>query len=453
MFACSRTHLCIGLIFIIGLGLSILLMLNAQVGADQANLLVQGWLFSQGKILPFGNPVSGGGYSPGSLQSILVGLPLLLWQHHHAPIVLIIVFHSIAFILLMQIVSESFGKRACIIFAVLYWLNPWRLYFSGFIWNPNYLFLIGAVHFWSLWKLKDQSRLLPSALLTMSIGLGVGLHSSIIILALTAAWLFLKKAIHIHWGGVLLGAIISLLPLLPWLFLDGQIPINPTEKTGFWGRGLVYVYPLLKGFSYWLRYPSLYISSGFLDLNLPSLFGFSVEYYVKKVFSVLGAVTTLIALIVNIHFCRTVFAKPNQQSDNVKWLNSVVVVSFCSLLIACAISPVTILYWHTIIIFHVSLLPIIWFFSQSNYQKWAYSFTTIFALLTVVLIPLLAIGSSQYSCNNNEVLSKNFQQNYTMIDELHIADECQISRNDADGIELSVFELPDDVFMKLDFKK
>jgi hypothetical protein len=77
------------------------MVVRAQPGGDQLNLLARGWLLAErGELVVSGNPLSSGGRGPGAATSVLVGLPLELWRDHRAPVVLVWLLHAGAWLLL-----------------------------------------------------------------------------------------------------------------------------------------------------------------------------------------------------------------------------------------------------------------------------------------------------------------------------------------------------------------
>jgi hypothetical protein len=91
------------------------MLARTQVGGDAIGLLSRGWLLAaKGIWVPFGNPVasSAGGYVPGGLTALLVGLPLELWMDPRAPVALILIFHLAAYWMLDRVVGEALGGRA-----------------------------------------------------------------------------------------------------------------------------------------------------------------------------------------------------------------------------------------------------------------------------------------------------------------------------------------------------
>src|SRR5262249_10884516 len=155
-----------------GLALSVLFWTRQAIGGDQLNLLARGWLLAvEGRWIPYGNPMSTGGATPGGLTSLLVGLPLMVWRDYRAPSVVILLSHAAAvlllshaaaFLLLDRALRPILSPRERLLFAVFYWLNPWRVFFSGYLWNPNYLYLFGAVHLATALRLRRRAGALDS---------------------------------------------------------------------------------------------------------------------------------------------------------------------------------------------------------------------------------------------------------------------------------------------------
>ena len=137
-------------LFAAGLAIALGLLLRSQVAGDQLNLLARGWLLeARGIWISYGNPMSTGGKAPGGITSLLVALPLFLWQDHRAASALVLLFHVLAWLILDGTLKRVLTPYERVLLALLYWLNPWQLYFASFLWNPNYLYLFGVLHLWS----------------------------------------------------------------------------------------------------------------------------------------------------------------------------------------------------------------------------------------------------------------------------------------------------------------
>ena len=145
--ALRRNDRRVGALFAAGLALSLLLAFRSQAGGDQLNLLARGWLLlAHGEWIPYGNPSSSGGAVPGGVTALLVAGPLLVARHHRAAVFGVLLTQVVAFWLLDRWLRQAAGPRERLLFALFYWLNPWRLVLSGFLWNPGYLLLAGAAH-------------------------------------------------------------------------------------------------------------------------------------------------------------------------------------------------------------------------------------------------------------------------------------------------------------------
>ena len=148
------------LVVVLGAFFSVSMLVRSQVAGDQLNMLARGWfLITDGVWIPFGLPTSAGGKAPGGLTALVTGLPLLVWRHHRAPTLLILGLQIVAFWVLDRLVSRVTGRSGRLLFAILYWLSPWRLYHSTFLWNPNTMLFFGALHFWSVYRQRHQARL------------------------------------------------------------------------------------------------------------------------------------------------------------------------------------------------------------------------------------------------------------------------------------------------------
>lgn len=84
-------------LFLVGLAVGRVMVARSQVSGDQLNLLARGWrLAADSVVVPFGNPTSAGGNFPGRLQSLLTGVPPLLWRDYRALALAILLAHVAA---------------------------------------------------------------------------------------------------------------------------------------------------------------------------------------------------------------------------------------------------------------------------------------------------------------------------------------------------------------------
>src|SRR5260370_19999271 len=188
---------------------------RSQVGGDQLNLLARGWLLAtRGQMVWFGNPLSTGGRAPGGIPTLLVGLPLLVWRDPRGATAAGALCHLAAFLVLDRTLARIVSPRERLAFVILYWLSPWQLYFGTFLWNPNYLFLGGAVHLATAWRLRGAPDLGASLLHTVALVLGMQIHPSFLLLAAASALLWWRRYLRPHARGAALGAALGALPLV-----------------------------------------------------------------------------------------------------------------------------------------------------------------------------------------------------------------------------------------------
>jgi len=145
---------------------------------------------------------------------LLVGLPLFLWRDHRAASALVLLFHVLAYGILDGSLKRILSSAERVLLALLYWLNPWQLYFAAFLWNPNYLYLFGAVHLWSALAQRERARFWPSLLHAAGLVLAFQIHASCVLLAAASVLLALRRYFRVHWTGALLGGSIAAIPLV-----------------------------------------------------------------------------------------------------------------------------------------------------------------------------------------------------------------------------------------------
>jgi hypothetical protein len=419
----------------------LLMAWRAQSGGDQLNLLSRGWLWAErGVFLPYGNPLSSGGYDPGPLTTLLVGAPLLLWRDHRAPIVLVLVFHLLAYLLLDRVIARRLPPRERLLFALLYWLNPWRLNFSGFLWNPNYLFLPAAVHLTTAWASRERARFGASFAHVLAVGVASQLHPSFVILAIASAWLVWRRAVRTHWPGVLAGAAAVVLSYWPWLrvVFDGQRDILPGSE-GFLLRGLIYVFPLLRGWLYWLRYASLYLPGDGLRLDFVDTIGADWNSLIAQPLSLTLAallpLTVALPLYANARLLRRLRARLRRRAPAASlrgWLRQYALAVLLAATLSFALAPTTVMAWQALIALHAAVLPLLFLGAAALRLPWrralARRLAIAWAIASVLITTTLAFGSRRYRCHGSELMGFGVvvRHDHPMFHDLGIEKTCPI---------------------------
>ena len=427
-------------VVVLGSVFSVLMLVRSQVAGDQLNMLARGWfLVADGEWIPYGLQTSAGGKAPGGLTALVTGLPMLAWQHHRAPTILILALQVLAYAVLDRLVSRLTGPGGRLLFAILYWLSPWRLYHSTFLWNPNFMLFFGALHFWSVNRQRHRSALWPSFVLVLAIGLPAQLHASAILLVPLSLVLWWRGYFKIDLRGAALGALVVAASLLPWLIAILQDTSLLPKGEGLLapgGRPLSY---LTRGFGYWLRLDSLAISDSMYCLDFgPTIgpaAGRAIAPVLPAIWWVLGLLTVPVALWANLRLWRRArgWWRPCQSQDSDRtWLKGVVRWAFLVTLVACFFSPTTPMSWQFVVFLHLAVMPSVLAVDalrRSSKRRLALRGTALYAGLTCALLLAMSLASPMYRCGGYRCEAMNvthpiLRSHHPMLEELGIQATC-----------------------------
>lgn len=359
---------------------------NTQITDKAMRLLIDGeWTH-------FGNQASHVGNLPGTLLTVLSAGPMALYFSIWSALSVIVIFHLVSYwllrksVVLMSGTSKPKLEFAIALFGLLYWLNPWRIEQSEF-YNVGYLFLFSAVHVWTALKMKEKSFWF-TFLHTLSVGLCVQFHFSFFILLVVSSLLFVWNQIRISWPGWIAGTAISILSLVPYIIERYFTPLDPgaipaqdldfVQTQAFPGRGLIFVYPLLKGVLYFFRLGSTYFGRHiFTEIEFSWIENEGVRNVVSNSFHILKYPVTILTLLVSFYFIgkfirtfwtqqkpylklfqRTTVSDPQNRFD--RYFFSM----FGAVVVAGALTPVDFSHWHFVI-----CLPAVSLFLVSRLQN------------------------------------------------------------------------------------
>jgi hypothetical protein len=360
------------LAIVLGILVSAVMVVRAQAGGDQLNLLARGWLLAErGELVPYGNPLSSGGDGPGIATTLFVAAPLFLVQDHRAPVAFIWALHLLAWALLDRRLRTFLSPWERAAFAVVYWLNPWRLEASAFLWNPNFLYLAGALHFTTAFDQRLRPRFGASFLHVLALGLGAQLHPAMLLLIVASLLLWRRGVARVHWGGVAAGVAVTLATLVPWWLAAAAEPALIAAGGGFPFRGLVWVQPWIKGLSYWLRYPSLLINKQSANFDFSLLLGGAGDRLLAPLargwVAIAGVSTLLAVLAANVEFLRRRFvggwraalARTSATGDPRRFVEEYAFWCFVAAVVVFAAAPTTPQSWQAAPLFQAAVLPVV----------------------------------------------------------------------------------------------
>jgi len=424
------------ILFALGLAISLLMVARSQVSGDQLNALARGWLFTHGEWIQFGLTTSANGKAPGGLSAALSGVALLAWRDYRAPALLILLSHVVGYLLLDRTWRRLLGVRERLLFCVLYWLNPWRVYHSAFLWPANWLFFFGAVQFWAVYKQRRRPSFWASLLHVLALGAFFQLHSSFFLLALAAVVLALRGWFRPNWAGVAVGAGASALALIPWVEAVAANPSLLPGSKGFLFRGLIFVFPLVRGVLYWLRYPSLSFGGDMTTFDFTPLLG--------EVGGWLGLPLSAAAIAVGVASVaapavaaawmwrrnRRRWRRPQTEMSDRTWLHGYVVWTFVASIASFALSPTTIMAWQSFSVLHAAVLPLLlWVIVllRSRRRATVQRLARLWLGALVVLLVCMTVAAPRYRRGGRDPVGIAVHQDHPMYHELGILDHCSVT--------------------------
>lgn len=418
-----RFYIYLALLLALGTLFQVWLASRAGIHGDQYVFLDMALDFHEsGVIKPVSKAMSGGGSIPGGFLQLLVGLPLKVWYDYRAPAIVLVAFHLFAGLLAALTVRGAVGEGPALVFTVLWWLSPWRVYHSAFLWEPNYLFLPAAIHLWACCRLSHSKGALASIVLAATLVLTFQIHGSFLYLVVFTAVLLMRRAMKLQWEGVLLGAVIGSLTLVPTAaaFFRGTLA-SPAPTGSFPGYGLVKVVPLLRGISYWFRLASLDLGRrirGVVFLDSEWLDTQSAGWLLKWATLLTAALAAASILVVLYASWRWFRGKTPVEGEGAGWLHTYVSSAMISLVIVSALSPVTIQGWHVVIVLPAACLPVtFWIYDAwPGGGKFLRTVVVLFILLRLPEMVLIGLGHPTYRLDR-DIASKLQQRQQTLLPE------------------------------------
>lgn len=372
---------------------------DSGLGSDQIYLLtpaVERYL--GGDLLPYSKRMSGGVIVPGSLLQILLSAPLEIAFDYRASSALLLVFHALAGLLIFLAARESAGERFAILYFALFWLSPWRLYHSGFLWEPAFIVLPAAMHFWAHLRSFESASRWASLVLAVTLAVAPQLHASAILILAISGLLLLRGRLHLHWPYFGLGLILGALPLIPTLvaYLGDQLDVvdehHPTESA--W-EPLRLLYRLPRALGYWIRVASLDLGRRFRQTDFLNAEVANVGTVLAFALALLALVSALVVAGANWQWLRGRLARMRPGDFPASYASA----AFWTLLAAAAVSPITLQGWHAVILLPAALLPVAawiderWALGAQPSRRRAIAVATVAVLCTL----LLGFGHPMYA--------------------------------------------------------
>jgi hypothetical protein len=378
---------------------------------------------------------SANGKEPGGLISLLAGLPLLLWRDYRAPALLILASHVLAYLVLDRTLRGILSARERLLFCVLYWLNPWRLYNSGYLWPANWLFIFGAVHLWTVYRQRREPSFWLSLLHALALAALVQVHASFFVLVLASVMLVLRGWFRPNWVAVALGAGVSALALIPWVEAVVANPALMPGSKGFPFRGLILVQPFLRGIAHWVQYASLSFTGEMTSFDFTSVLGLEDRWLGPslKISAIaiggVSAVPSFLAAAWMWRRNRRRWRLPPAGFSDRTWLHGYVVWTFAAAACSFALSPTTVMSWQGFSVLHAAVLPLVfWVAVLLRSRRGAVVQQLAHAWLAVLLVLLacMAVAAPRYRRGGREADTITVQRDHPMYHELGILEHTSV---------------------------
>lgn len=415
--------------------LSLAMVVRASLGGDQLNLLARGWrLVDSGELVPWGNPLSGGGHFPGVTTSLAVGVPLLVWRDFRAPIVLIWLLHLLAWALLDRATRGALSPLERAALAVVWALGPMRLEAATVLWNPSYLPALGAAHLGLATRLRQHGGFLATFGLVALLGLGAQLHPSMLLLGVATLLLAWRRLIRFSSAGVAAGVALTALSVLPAAFAPPPPAAVTVGDEGFPFRGLVLVFPLLKGIVYWLRSAAIAPSRQSLRFDVTETLGERWDELLMPGLLVAAALvaglTTIGAVAANARLVRPALARLRARwtgGTPREWLVGYVACGFAAAVVVYAAAPTTPQAWQGLSLLHAACLPVAMAIPALVARFGARRVVrgvVAYAVVALAVNTAIALGAPNYRCSGRESNPFPLRSTSTMFWELGVQQRC-----------------------------
>ncbi len=400
------------LFFLIGLFLQLLVSFSYWVGGDQMHLLELGMrLVDGGNLSSFSKLKEGGGANLGSLMQILVAGPLFIWENFRAPMLVPILFNIGAYLMISKIIFENYQDKGLLIFTIIFWLSPIRLYNTGFLWEPAYILLPAAMHLYSAYYMRSKKSAYLTFMHIFSLFVGLQIHNSVLILVIASLYLLFSRKVKVEWKGFALGLFTGLLFFIPLILdvLNNNLP-ESTSSSGYLGQSLLKVAPFLKGVLYFVKMTTFDMVKAIQETS----FWDGSYRWIMYIFQILSISVVVFGVYANYKYYRgSIFKKWANDYQSFSptnlWLKDYGVSIFWGLIISAALSPITLQAWMVLIIIFGAILPLQHLLSSFSFNEQKPKlFMLAFVIIELIMVFTFYFGQLKF--NRPEQYPKELQE-------------------------------------------
>ncbi|MCU0304344.1 MAG: hypothetical protein MUC56_09845 [Thermoanaerobaculales bacterium] len=427
-------------VFSVTAGWSLVMSLRCQVHGDAIDMMVRGWrLVFDGVWLPFGLKTSAGGFSPGGLTALVAGLPLAVWPDYRSVAVLIALVHAAAFLWLAMALRPALGDTGSWLLLLVLWVDPWRMAFSTHPWNSSLMLPLGMIHLATALTMSRGRVAWATFVHALTVGLGLQLHTSFAVLAILSVLLWLTGMVRVHWGGLAAAVVVGVAALAPWVAAVVADPELLPAGKGFPMRGLILVYPTLRGLMYWLKMGGLSLPSWLTRFDFTPDCGATADAVLTPLATgvvVLGHLTTLVVLwatwrLVRRALRQRIWRGPAPGTRRA-WLERYVGLAATAALASFAVSPTTVMFWQLFVVQHAIALTVVLAvgaFLRRGGAGWFRRAAAAWVAVSVALILAITFGAPMYRQGGRQPEGMDLRYDHPMFHRLGMVDHGSVTVN------------------------
>jgi hypothetical protein len=255
------------------------------------------------------------------------------------------------------------------------------------------------------------------------------------LLAAATVLLLITGHLRLRWSAVVAGLALAAAALVPWALAVAREPALLPVSEGFPFRGLLLLFPLVRGVLYWLRHGSLGLPGPEARFDFEPALGDSlarpVEVFADAMVSGVGAITVIVPLLANLWLWRRLRRRGlgemlGVQEGRRAWVAGYVRVCFVAALLTYAAAPTTVMWWQGVALLHAALIPVaLWAGAvMRKRRRVARSGSWSWATCAVLIAVLLAFGGRRHRCGGEDSIVLPLRGDHPMLHDLRIFESC-----------------------------
>ena len=207
-------------IVVLSLAFRLIFFGDAHFAGDEALFLSMSSKIASFKLFPvYGAFVTGSSTRvPGGGFPLFISIPMFIYKHPYSIILFVMLWGTLGQVLLYLAIKRLVNTSTAIVAVALTMFNPFFVFYSDSIWNPDTLFTFGALYLYLLGTMEDSR--ISTFFLGFILFLLPQFHlSAVHLILLTAIYLILTRP-KINYLSLIIGSITGLATYIPYFAVD-----------------------------------------------------------------------------------------------------------------------------------------------------------------------------------------------------------------------------------------